>query len=154
MIRTHTVLRLKKPPPNQLGYEGNWCPDLDSNQDILRSERSDSYRLVYRDKFEANLRFERNGADLRSRSAGRSGYSTPRGYVFLWWSGASRLARLYARIGQEMPWVNGRFIRSFTQQTQSISCSIQFWCARQDLNLHPVKDDLLKIACIPFHHER
>jgi site-specific DNA recombinase len=28
------------------------------------------------------------------------------------------------------------------------------WCAREDLNLHPLRDQILSLACLPFHHSR
>src|SRR5882672_10621735 len=28
------------------------------------------------------------------------------------------------------------------------------WCARGDLNLHPLRDQILSLACLPFHHAR
>jgi hypothetical protein len=28
------------------------------------------------------------------------------------------------------------------------------WCAREDLNLHPFRDQILSLACMPFHHSR
>jgi len=28
------------------------------------------------------------------------------------------------------------------------------WCARKDLNLHPLPDQILSLACLPFHHAR
>src|SRR5439155_14618600 len=28
------------------------------------------------------------------------------------------------------------------------------WCAREDLNLHPLRDQILSLACLPFHHAR
>ena len=28
------------------------------------------------------------------------------------------------------------------------------WCAREDLNLHPFRDQILSLACLPFHHAR
>ena len=30
----------------------------------------------------------------------------------------------------------------------------QLWCAREDLNLHPLRDQILSLACLPFHHSR
>ena len=30
----------------------------------------------------------------------------------------------------------------------------QAWCAREDLNLHPLRDQILSLACLPFHHSR
>ena len=31
---------------------------------------------------------------------------------------------------------------------------LEFWCGRQDLNLHVVKHQILNLACLPFHHAR
>lgn len=31
---------------------------------------------------------------------------------------------------------------------------IKSWCAREDLNLHPLRDQILSLACLPFHHSR
>src|SRR5436190_20121596 len=28
------------------------------------------------------------------------------------------------------------------------------WCAREDSNLHPLRDQILSLACLPFHHAR
>ena len=28
------------------------------------------------------------------------------------------------------------------------------WCAREDSNLHPLRDQILSLACLPFHHSR
>ena len=28
------------------------------------------------------------------------------------------------------------------------------WCAREDLNLHLLRDQILSLACLPFHHSR
>ena len=28
------------------------------------------------------------------------------------------------------------------------------WCAREDSNLHPFRDQILSLACLPFHHSR
>jgi hypothetical protein len=34
-------------------------------------------------------------------------------------------------------------------------CSMKgWWCAREDLNLHPLRDQILSLACLPFHHSR
>ena len=30
----------------------------------------------------------------------------------------------------------------------------QLRCAREDLNLHPLRDQILSLACLPFHHSR
>ena len=31
---------------------------------------------------------------------------------------------------------------------------VKCWCAREDLNLHPLRDQILSLACLPFHHSR
>src|SRR5260221_10251373 len=31
---------------------------------------------------------------------------------------------------------------------------VKRWCAREDLNLHPLRDQILSLACLPFHHSR
>ena len=46
-----------------------------------------------------------------------------------------------------------------TTSASSPSRSDQFsrsqqWCAREDLNLHPLRDQILSLACLPFHHSR
>src|SRR5580658_573931 len=28
------------------------------------------------------------------------------------------------------------------------------WCAREVSNLHPLRDQILSLACLPFHHSR
>ena len=28
------------------------------------------------------------------------------------------------------------------------------WCAREDLNLHALRHQILSLACLPFHHAR
>ena len=33
-------------------------------------------------------------------------------------------------------------------------CQDKIWCAREDLNLHPLRDQILSLACLPFHHSR
>jgi hypothetical protein len=32
--------------------------------------------------------------------------------------------------------------------------AVESWCAREDLNLHPLRDQILSLACLPFHHSR
>ena len=37
---------------------------------------------------------------------------------------------------------------------KAISSVLTTWCARKDLNLHPLPDQILSLACLPFHHAR
>lgn len=54
---------------------GSWYPRWDSNPHILRSERSDSYQLVYRGKREGVLQSYTNPRIRWSRVPGPSGFS-------------------------------------------------------------------------------
>ena len=40
------------------------------------------------------------------------------------------------------------------QQAESSKTPTKPWCAREDLNLHPLRDQILSLACLPFHHAR
>ena len=40
------------------------------------------------------------------------------------------------------------------QQDKSSKTTTKVWCAREDLNLHPLRDQILSLACLPFHHAR
>ncbi len=44
-------------------------------------------------------------------------------------------------------------LRKFSANFSSGGESIK-WCAGEDLNLHSLRNQILSLACLPFHHPR
>lgn len=48
----------------------------------------------------------------------------------------------------------GRSQRVLSAPRLPISPQLENWCAARDLNPHPLKDQFLRLACLPFHQQR